>query len=291
MRQFISSEFPNKQGLIFISGKDFRYLHQVLRLKTGNMLQVRLPDGTLQNTTVCKIEENAKKITLQICAKTPDFYEKSLEVTRGVKSTEIQSNSFDIEYYLFQFIAKPSKMEQIVRQAVECGVKFVVPVIGEYSQKQNILALENSKAERLERIIREARQQSGSPISTEVLKPINIEESVNFWKKSCGFSADSSSSLQNVANVAVVLWERSEKTKMLAEVFKDFDFGSENKKAAIVVGSEGGISPKEIETLFAAGFLPIHFKGNILRCETAALYGIAAVQQSIEIFRQNSAIN
>lgn len=285
MRQFISSEFPNKQGLICLTGKDFRYLHQVLRLKSGNMLEVRFPDGTLQNTTVCKVEEKAKKITLQICAKTSDFSEKSLDVTRGVKSAEILSSDFDVEYYLFQFVAKPSKMEQIIRQAVECGIKFVIPVIGEYSQKQNILALENSKAERIERIIREARQQSGSPIQTEVLKPIDIEETINFWKKSCKSCDNSESSSQNVG---VVLWERNEKTKTLAEVFENFNFESKNKKVAIVVGSEGGISPNEIETFFSAGFLPIHFKGNILRCETATLYGIAAVQQSIQIFNERA---
>ena len=53
------------------------------------------------------------------------------------------------------------------------------------------------------------------------------------------------------------------------------------KKAAVVVGSEGGISPEEVELLKAGGFIPVHLKTNILRCETAALYGIAVVQNSL----------
>ena len=37
----------------------------------------------------------------------------------------------------------------------------------------------------------------------------------------------------------------------------------------------------EIEFLKQNGFVPIHFETNILRCETAALYGIAAMQTLI----------
>ncbi|WP_315329486.1 16S rRNA (uracil(1498)-N(3))-methyltransferase, partial [Treponema socranskii] len=33
-----------------------------------------------------------------------------------------------------------------------------------------------------------------------------------------------------------------------------------------------------------AGFTPVHFAGNILRCETAALYGIAALQTALAEF-------
>ena len=47
------------------------------------------------------------------------------------------------------------------------------------------------------------------------------------------------------------------------------------------MGSEGGISPAEVEILQKEHFEPIHFDVNILRCETAALYGIAAVQSAI----------
>lgn len=50
----------------------------------------------------------------------------------------------------------------------------------------------------------------------------------------------------------------------------------------IAVGNEGGISPSEIKLLKEKGFFStIHFEGNILRCETAALYGIAAVQSAL----------
>lgn len=275
MRQFISSEFPDKKGFLRIYGKDFRYLRQVLRLKSGDMLVVRFSDGTLRNTTVCKIDENSREILVQICGnleKTENSCDD--DITRGTKAQEIQKSLPDTEYFLFQYIAKPVKMEQIIRQATECGVKFVVPVSGEFSQKQNVLSMQHSKKERLERIVREARQQSGSPVETEILEPLTTEEAVLFWKKS------TSSLSAEEKNVAVALWERSEKTVSLKEIF-DAEKNKKIKKIAIAVGCEGGISPEEIDALISAGFYAVHFPGNILRCETAALYGIAAVQSAL----------
>lgn len=279
MRQFISREFPDKKGMLHICGKDFRYLRQVLRLKPGDMLSVRFSDGTLQNTTVCTVDENSRKIVVQVCGETENS--ENLDITRGTKAEEIQNSCPQVEYFLFQYIAKPVKMEQIIRQATECGVKYIIPVCGVFSQKQNVLSMQHSKKDRIERIVREARQQSGSPVETEILEPVSTEGAVSFWneKKSSG-AAESAEE----KSVAVVLWERNEKTVSLKKIFQS-EPEKENcgkiKKVAIAVGCEGGISPSEIEVLLSAGFNAVHFPGNILRCETAALYGIAAVQSAL----------
>ena len=261
MRQFIVSSVPDKNGIISVSGKDFRYLRQVLRVKIGDMINVRLSDGTLSNTTVCNILENQKQIQLQICQKGS----ADESVTRGVQAEQISSANASIEYWLFQFIPKASKMEQIIRQATECGIKNIVPVIGEYSQKNNVLAMESSKKDRFLRIVREARQQSGSPVETTILDAVSLKEAISLWN---------GETLADGEKAAVVLWECCEQTKTVHEVLSKSDI----KKVAIVIGSEGGISPSEIQELSLNGFIPIHFDTNILRCETAALYGIAAVQ-------------
>ena len=269
MRQFISSEFPDKKGLLRICGKDFRYLRQVLRVKSGDMLSVRFADGSLRNTTVCSVDENSREILVQVCGNSAAG--ENSGVTRGTKAEEIEISCPDIEYFLFQYIAKPAKMEQIIRQATECGVKYIVPVCGEFSQKQNVLSMQHSKKERIDRIVRDARQQSGSPVETEILEPLSTEEAVSFWQeKKSLLSSDEESA-------AVALWERSEKSVPLKEVFQN----KKIKKAAVAVGCEGGISPGEIDLLSAGGFSAVHFPGNILRCETAALYGIAAVQSAL----------
>ena len=61
MRQLILQQNPDKNGSVTVIGKDYRYLRQVLRVRVGDMLSLRCPDGQLYTSTVVKIEENTKK--------------------------------------------------------------------------------------------------------------------------------------------------------------------------------------------------------------------------------------
>ena len=269
MRQFILEKNPDKKGIIVLGGKDYRYLHQVLRVKPGDMVSVRLPEGELKNSTVAKIDDNQRTITLQLCANT-NCATSDASTTRGVQASEIEhSAELGVEYWLFQFIPKPQKLEQIVRQATECGVKKIIPVIGEYSEKSSVSSLMGPKKERLTRIIKEARQQSGSPVDTVVEEAVTLERAVELWNPSVQTS------------VGFVLSEREDGDGNIRKILAD---KKELKRICIVCGCEGGISPQEIDFLIKKGlFYPIHFSVNILRCETAALYGIAAVQSTFNI--------
>ena len=264
MRQLILENYVVKNGLIKLTGKDYKYLRQVLRAKVGDMIEVRLKDQTLWGSTLVSIDDKTKCITLQLC----NEINSESSVTRGVKASELQ-NENSCDYYLFQFIPKPQKFEMIVRQATECGVKKIIPVIGEYSDKSSVKALQSSKQERLERIIKEARQQSGSPVDSQVLEPLTIEDSIAFWKEVS----------EGKENLAIVLSERNDFSESLRTCL---DKKENIKCVGLAVGSEGGISPQEIEILRKNGlFHAIHFDVNILRCETAALYGMAAIQTAI----------
>jgi 16S rRNA (uracil1498-N3)-methyltransferase len=267
MRQFIVEKNQIKNSLIQLEGKDYRYFRQVLRVRAGDMVSVRLPDGNLSNATVAKIDEASRCLTLQLCAET------GKTITRGVQAEELTGDNASVngalmvEYWLFQFLPRPQKFEQIVKQATECGVSVIVPVIGEYTEKSSAEALRGSKKERLERIIKEARQQSGSPVNTRVTEPMSLEQAIEFWGS---------------GDVAFVLSERDDCSGNLRSSVQAAGGLEQIKKAAIAVGSEGGISPDEVRLLEEKGlFVPIHFAVNILRCETAALYGIAAVQSEI----------
>ena len=277
MRQFIVEKGKEKNGLIQLDGKDYRYLRQVLRVRAGDMISVRLPDGELKNATVAAIDESARRVTLQICADT------GRTITRGVQAGEIEGASEAgggngaalVEYWLFQFLPRPQKFELIVRQATECGVAVIVPVVGDFSEKSSAQALQGSKKERLDRIIKEARQQSGSPVDTKVLEPISLEKAIELWNEACGATGVENS-------VGFVLSERDDCSGNLRATVQKAGGIEKIKKAAIAVGSEGGISPEEVKLLEEKGlFVPVHFAVNILRCETAALYGIAAVQSEV----------
>ena len=284
MRQFIVEKGKEKNGLIQLEGKDYRYLRQVLRVRAGDMISVRLPSGDLKNATVASVDEGARRVLLQICADT------GRSITRGVQAGEVEGSAIAgsgngaaaLEYWLFQFVPRPQKFELIVRQATECGVSVIVPVTGEYSEKSSLLSLQGAKKERLERIIREARQQSGSPVDTRVLEPVSLEKAIELWQEACGACVEEGDFDKLKHCVGFVLSERDDCSGNLRATVQKAGGLAKIKKAAIAVGSEGGISPEEVRLLEEKGlFVPVHFAVNILRCETAALYGIAAVQSEI----------
>ena len=271
MRQLIIENKQIRKGLIELEGKDYRYLRQVLRVRPGDMISFRLPDGSLNNATVARVDEAERRVVLQLCADT------GKTITRGVQADQLNASvavngALAVEYWLFQFLPRPQKFELIVRQATECGLSVIVPVIGEYTEKSSAQALAGAKRERLERIIKEARQQSGSPVETKVLEPMTLEQALELWRTSAGEQGD----------LAFVLSERDDCSGKLRESVQKAGGLEGIKRAAIAVGSEGGISPDEVKALEEKGlFQPVHFAVNILRCETAALYGIAAVQTEI----------
>ena len=289
MRQFVSAVAPNSKGLLEITGKDFHYLRKVLRLSVGDMVSLALPGGGLQEATVCKVDDGGKKLTLQICGANG----ASGDGSQGKKSAAPQNRSQDqnaaaprTRLALLQFIPKPQKMELIVRQATECGVAAVIPVIGEYTQGGSEKALQ--KSERFEKIIREARQQSGSKVETKIFQPCKLAAALDL--------------IDQIAPAAlkIFLYERTEGTVSLSAALlgqeencsqaKDAAAAnsglakSRGKPAACVyaVGCEGGISPAECELLLARGFKAVHFNTNILRCETASLYAAAAIQSALD---------
>ena len=65
MRQFIVDSKPDSKGLITIGGKDFKYIRQVLRLSVGDMIKV-FSEGICYDATICTIEENKKKIKIDL---------------------------------------------------------------------------------------------------------------------------------------------------------------------------------------------------------------------------------
>ena len=267
MRQFIAETEPDKNGLLFVEGKKFHYLTSVLRLEPGDMIYVRLPSGTLQEMTVCKTDSAAKKITLQVAGDIAGLAES------GNRALPVSQNPGK-KIFLFQFVAKPPKMELILRQAVECGVSDFIPVTGFFCQKGNVesaVKKTGSREERWQRIVTEARQQSGSPVETCIHGVMTVEEAVDFWKNECRENS-----------MAIVLYEQTSRTVSLKKAVGDSCSAQELENVGLFVGAEGGISPAEIDFLCSNNIMPVHFKTNILRCETAALYGIAALQSQLE---------
>jgi 16S rRNA (uracil1498-N3)-methyltransferase len=262
MRQFVSSVLPDANGCIEVRGKDDVYLRRVLRLTRGAVLDVRLPDGRLVRGTLTGTTKSSG-MTLKVSGE-DDNGISATSKNSSVDAARIESDFYrETAFYLFQFLPKVQKFDIVVRQAVETGVTALVPLLGEYSPAGNF----TGRMERFQRIVKEARQQSGSPIQTELLEPLTVTDAMDWWQAH-----------RREPAVAVLISEHSgEGNAVSLHGYIKYVPAS----AAIAVGSEGGVSPAEREALINAGFVPVHFAVNVLRVETAALYGIAAVQSAV----------
>ena len=258
---------PDTKGCITVDGKKFHYLRSVLRAECGDMIYVRIPNGKLQQMTVAKIDIASSRIILTVAGES---------TCTGVSAAPVEDVP-QVGLWLFQFIAKPQKMELIIRQAVECGAEAVVPVAGEFCQGGCIESAKKRLLDsdtRWKRIITEAREQSGSPVDTKILPAVSVQEACTLWKAHTDECKGKT--------FATVLYEQSAMTVPFHKAAGLFIEENTNLHCtAVMTGAEGGISPNEIELVRQYGFIPVHLKTNILRCETAALYGMAVMQNVI----------
>lgn len=271
MRQLILQSFPDASGLSSLKDREYRYLAQVLRLAPGDVVEARLPDGSLCPMLVAAVDRKARTISLQriegasrngLPAKRSDA---DVAPGESMPAAIALPDGFP-RMVLFQWIIKGPKMDQVIRQATEAGVEVIVPVSGERCLASDADSVGEGKTGRWDRIVREARQQSGSPVPTRMASPIGVAD-----------IAGTLASLSGDAPFgAIVLTEAPLARKSLHEYLC-----TQAGLMALAVGPEGGMTAKELEVLASVGFESIHFRTNILRAETAALYGIAAVQSAI----------
>ena len=300
MRQFLCGSFPDDSGKLIVKDRNYRYLVKVLRFSEGDKFDARLPDGQLVQFCVEKVMPSSAVLRLSGSASSQVVAEfartdgvtgtktPGAKTAQGVQAAEVQSLAERTpEIWLFQFLPKPQKMDLIVRQAAECGVKRIIPIAGEYSVKNDAAG----RIERWERIIREARQQSGSGVDTEITDVVAVGAAAAMWKK---FSADAEKCAQTSGTLGASCANppascAASATASCAFLLDENPFAGKSSltridgrsvsAAALAVGCEGGISDNERKVLAEAGFEPLHFTTKVLRAETAAIYGIAVIQQ------------
>jgi len=251
MKNFILQTTPAEGGVIRLYEKDYHYLVRVRRLRSGMSFDAILPGGTVTTVRILSTKDN---ILIGQC-----IIEE--EKTRSGSLLPCGSNLLPIA--LFQGLPRGAKMDLIVRQAAEAGVSVVVPFKGEYSQGSPAIE-SGEKLKRWERIIKEARQQSGSVTETMVMPPCGFHDLLEYW---------GSLREKYIRPIGLVLHQEPlEKGTLHGYLRNDPDL------VVLAVGPEGGFSPGEITQFLKTGFRPLLMGNTILRTETAALYGIAAIR-------------
>lgn len=168
----------------------------------------------------------------------------------GAILSKRESSLLQKQVTLYLAILKKENFELALQKATECGVYEIIPVITERTVKTGL------NFERLEKIAKEASEQSGRSLVPKIAKIINFEEALESGKKS--------------------------DEKILFHLVKNlYTSNKEAKSASIFIGPEGGFTDKEVSMARESGYDVCSLGPLTLRGETAAIIATYRVLNGI----------
>ena len=227
-----------------ITGDDARHITRVMRQNVGDELIVVMA-GVAQ---VCEITAIGEEVTVQLTGRTIPSPEMPVEVTIACG------------------LPKGDKLELIAQKGTELGMHTLLP----FEAKRSIVKWDakkgGKKTERLQKIAKEAAEQSHRTHIPTVKNPVSFKQL-----------------LAELGNYDIVFIADEEEAKRDERVtFKQVLQATEAKTMLLVFGPEGGLDRSETEALQAAGAKTMSLGPRILRAETAPLYALAAISYEVE---------
>jgi 16S rRNA (uracil1498-N3)-methyltransferase len=175
----------------------------------------------------------------------------------GVKAARLerpQAMGQDLD--LIIALVKRGRLETIVEKAAELGARRVRPVVTERTNA------DRARVERLTAIATEAAEQTGRLDVPEILEPVKLEKLLAGWEP----------------GRRLLFCDEAGDAKPVAEALA----GQPAGPWAVLIGPEGGFSPKEREMLRALPFATAATLGpRILRADTAAISALTLWQATL----------
>ncbi|WP_326908261.1 RsmE family RNA methyltransferase [Sedimentibacter sp. MB31-C6] len=237
MFRYFCAESNIEDNKVKVISGDARHLKTILRAQLGDIISV-ITESHEYRAEIINISND--------------------EVICFLKEKVETNNETNVNITLCQGIPKQTKMETIIQQNVELGVKRFIPLITERTVvKINDKDRELKKLERWRKIAKESAKQSKRNIVPQVENIVTLKDFVK--------------SIKNENSQIIVPYEL-ENGKTLSNVLKE-----QKNNYYIVIGPEGGFDIKEIEMLEEIGGQVVTLGKRILRTETAGVVTSAVV--------------
>ena len=149
---------------------------------------------------------------------------------------------------LYQCIPKLNKMETIIQKSVELGVYKIVPTVS----ARCIAKADARKIDRWRKIVLEACKQCGRADVPEITTCLSIKR------------------IENSHELLIVAYEEETEVSL-----KQILTGADAVDVGLIIGSEGGLAPDEVEYLTSVGGQTVSLGRRILRTETAGPAALA----------------
>ena len=245
MSKFFVRDEQIDNDIIKIQGPDVNHIKNVLRQKVGD--EIIICNSDKENTYLCDITKMEKEII-------------ECKIVRGLE--DFKSN---IKVTIMQGLPKKDKMDLVIQKSVELGCYDIQPVdmercIVKYEEKDK-----RKKLERWQKISEVAAKQCDRNFIPKVNNIMTLKNICNLLPE---------------YDIVILAYEKEEKTK-LKEVLKRIKekYGESEIKIAVIIGPEGGISPKEVEN---DNVITVTLGKRILRTETVALNVLSIIMYELE---------
>ena len=247
MPRFFVRKDQINDNIITLIGDDAHHVARSLRMAVG------------ESITVCDMQGN----------------EYDCRISGFDGDTEVYAQIFDARHsdteppcriYLFQALSKGDKLDTVIQKSVECGVYRVIPFESERCIVKTKDGNEDKKTDRRRRIAAEAAKQCGRSIIPEVTPTVSFAEMLR---------------LASECDVRLFCYE-GDGTVPLGQAIKDSNI-KEGNTVAVVIGSEGGFSQKEVDAAVRSGMQSVGLGKRILRTETAPIFVLSALSYATEL--------
>ncbi|NQT91358.1 MAG: 16S rRNA (uracil(1498)-N(3))-methyltransferase [Lentisphaerae bacterium] len=166
-----------------------------------------------------------------------------------------------VRVVLVQALPKGRGMDGIVEKATEIGVSEILPVFTARTVGVPREEKRPDRRDRWERISISAAKQCGTS-RLPVIQPIESYPDA----------------LRNAAGSDLLLvGALTGETRPLRHVLRGAAAGGVDS-VTLFIGPEGDLTPSELSEAIGVGAVPVTFGSRVLRCETAALFGLSAIR-------------
>jgi 16S rRNA (uracil1498-N3)-methyltransferase len=233
-RRFIADEVSGDQAALV--GENADHLSRVLRARVGQDFDIATGKSVRRGRITFVSDDRVE-----------------FELGEEVPGPELAQITLVLAIFKFD------RMEWAIEKCTELGVSRIVPVIARRTDS-HLAAASAKRAERWQRIARQASEQSRRTSPPEIAAPIKVADALYLQ-----------------AAVRIVLAESEDRT-LLRDVV--------NPQAAsdgivLAVGPEGGWTEDELQSFQQAGWTVASLGNTILRAETAAIAATAIVASAL----------
>jgi 16S rRNA (uracil1498-N3)-methyltransferase len=235
---------------ITITGDDVHHISRVMRMEKGDRFIAVKPSG---EAAVAEIEAISNESV----------------TARAIEWTQEQKE-LPIKVTIASGLPKGDKLEYIVQKGTEMGTDEFIPFIAARSVVKWDEKKASKKIDRLQKIAKEAAEQSHRTILPHIAAPVHISGLIKHAEK---------------YDIKLVAFEEAAKQGETGALVSALQKIKPGQSLLFVFGPEGGLTDKEIIQLTDAGFIACGLGPRILRTETAPLYALAAISYHLELLR------